>query len=164
MQPLIKIDHSAIKTSQAVLMLLNILAFIFDSGAMIAVIALFMLLGVIIKKPAFGFVYHWLLKPSGRVKADILLDNPEPHRFAQAIGSLFLIAATLALYNQSTLLGWSLVWIVTALAGLNLFGGFCVGCMVYYWLGKMHLPGFSKTPPPGVTPGARPKKEIPHES
>ena len=39
----------------------------------------------------------------------------------------------------------------------SLFVGFCAGCAVYYWLGKLHLPGFVKTPPPGTFPGMRPK-------
>ena len=35
--------------------------------------------------------------------------------------------------------------------------GFCAGCAVYYWLGKLRLPGFVKDPPPGTFPGMRPK-------
>ncbi len=163
MQQLHKIDHSAIKVSQAVLILLNILAFIIDSHTIVLVTGILMVLGTILGKPAFGFVYQWLLKPAGSIKAEILLDNPEPHRFAQGLGSVFLAAASLALFNQAILLGWSLVWIVTALAALNLFAGFCVGCMVYYWLARMRLPGFSKAPPAGVYPGARPKTKVTHE-
>ena len=49
------------------------------------------------------------------------------------------------------------MWLVIALASLNLFVGFCAGCAVYYWLGKLHLPGFVKTPPPGAFPGMRPR-------
>jgi hypothetical protein len=52
-----------------------------------------------------------------------------------------------------------LVWIVIALASLNAFGGFCVGCAVYYWLARFNLPGFGKQPPAGTFPGAKPKVE-----
>ena len=32
--------------------------------------------------------------------------------------------------------------IVVALAGLNLFAGICVGCMMYYWFNRLGVPGF----------------------
>jgi hypothetical protein len=54
-------------------------------------------------------------------------------------------------------LGWSLVWLVIALAALNLFAGFCVGCAVYYWLARLNVPGFAQHPPAGTLPGMRPK-------
>ena len=44
-----------------------------------------------------------------------------------------------------------------ALAALNLFAGFCVGCAVYYWLQKLGLPGFTRQPPAGIVPGMRPR-------
>jgi hypothetical protein len=46
---------------------------------------------------------------------------------------------------------------VVALAALNAFGGFCVGCAVYYWLARLNVPGFAKTPPAGIFPGTKPK-------
>jgi hypothetical protein len=39
-------------------------------------------------------------------------------------------------------LGWALSWIVVALAALNLFAGICVGCLMYYWLNRLGVPGF----------------------
>jgi hypothetical protein len=36
------------------------------------------------------------------LKPDVLHDNPEPHRFAQFLGSLFLTAGTIALYSGAT--------------------------------------------------------------
>jgi hypothetical protein len=46
---------------------------------------------------------------------------------------------------------------VVALAALNAFGGFCVGCAMYYWLGILKVPGFTKAPPAGIFPGMKPK-------
>jgi hypothetical protein len=63
----------------------------------------------------------------------------------------------LALYGGATALGWGLVWLVIALAALNLFVGFCAGCAVYYWLNRLDIPGFVKAPPEGTFPGMRPK-------
>jgi hypothetical protein len=156
-QSLQKVDHSLLKTNQLVIISLNVLAFIFDQPFLAAFVALVMGLGTALKTPGFGFVYKNLLKPRGWMKPDVLDDNPEPHRFAQFLGFLFMTAGSIALFSGATVLGWSLVWLVAALAALNAFGGFCVGCAVYYWLNQLHLPGFSKQPPAGTFPGMKPK-------
>ncbi len=155
-QPLQKVDHSAIKTNQLLIISLNILAFVLNLPILAALVAVVMGIGSVLKVPGFGFVYRNLLKPRGWMKPDVLDDNPEPHRFAQLMGFVFMTAGSLALFLGATVLGWSLVWLVTALAALNAFGGFCAGCAVYYWLNRLHLPGFSKQPPDGTFPGMKP--------
>ncbi len=155
-QPLQKVDHSAIKTNQLLIISLNILAFVLNLPILAALVAVVMGIGSALKVPGFGFVYRNLLKPRGWMKPDVLDDNPEPHRFAQLMGFVFMTAGSLALFLGATVLGWSLVWLVTALAALNAFGGFCAGCAVYYWLNRLHLPGFSKQPPDGTFPGMKP--------
>ncbi len=122
--------------------------------------AVMMGLGSILKKPGFGFIYTSLLNPRGWMKPDVLDDNPEPHRFSQIVGLSFLAAGSIALFLGSAGLGWTLVWIVIALASLNAFGGFCVGCAVYYWLARFNVPGFGKQAPAGTIPGAKPKAGV----
>jgi len=156
-QALQKVDHSALKTNQIIIISLNILAFIFDLPILAVLVALVMGIGSALKIPGFGFVYKNLLKPRGWMKPDVLDDNPEPHRFSQILGFLFMAGGSAALFFGSTVLGWSLVWLVVALAALNAFGGFCVGCAVYYWLARFKLPGFTKQPPAGTFPGMKPK-------
>ena len=90
------------------------------------------------------------------MKADILNDNREPHIFAQTVGGVFLLVSALSLFLGAAVLGWVLSWIVVALAGLNLFAGFCVGCAMYYWLGQLKVPGFTRSAPAGSFPGMRP--------
>ena len=159
-QTLQKVDHSALKTNQIMIIALNILAFILNLPVIAAFVALMMGLGSALKAPGFGFVYKYMLKPRGWVKPDVLDDNPEPHRFAQFLGFLFMTAGSAALFLGSSVLGWSLVWFVIALAALNAFGGFCVGCAVYYWLARLGLPGFAKQPPTGTFPGVKPKASV----
>lgn len=156
-QPLQKVDHSALKTNQLFIISLSILAFIFNLPALAAFVAVVMGIGSALKVPGFGFIYKYLLKPRGWIKPDVLDDNPEPHRFAQSLGFLFMSAGSIALFSGAAVLGWSLVWLVVALAALNAFGGFCVGCAVYYWLSRFQLPGFNKQPPAGTFPGMKPK-------
>ncbi len=98
-----------------------------------------------------------ILRPLNWVKPEVIQDNPEPHRFAQGFGGTVLAGAGLAFVAGAGGLGWGLAWLVVALAALNLFVGFCVGCAVYYWLNRLKVPGFGKTPPGGSFPGMRPR-------
>ena len=157
LQTLQKVDHSALKANQLLIISLSILAFILDLPALAALVALVMGIVYLVKAPGFLPIYKYVFKPRGWLKPDVLDDNPEPHRFAQFLGFLFMTAGSIALFSGAVVLGWSLVWIVVTLAALNAFGGFCVGCAVYYWLNRLQLPGFSKRPPEGTFPGMKPK-------
>ncbi len=159
-QTLQKVDHSALKTNQLFIIALSILAFIFNQPYLAAFVALVMGIGAALKAPGFGFIYKYILKPRGWMKPDVLDDNPEPHRFSQIVGYVFLLAGSIALFFGSAVLGWTLVWIVIALASLNAFGGFCVGCAMYYWLARLNVPGFGKQPPAGTFPGMKPKAGV----
>ena len=150
------VDHSSIKVSQITLIFLNILAFIINSHWLVVLTTFFMLVGVLSKKPAFSVVYKYGLKLLNLVKAEILKDNPEPHQFAQLLGTIFMAIGSSFLLLRVPIVGWVFIWIVIALAALNAFGGFCVGCAIYYWFGRLNISGFTKEPPPGTTPGRRP--------
>jgi hypothetical protein len=152
-----KVDHSALKANQVTIILINILAFVFNLPILAAFVAIVMGLGTLLKLPGFILLYRYVYKPTGLLKPEILNDNPEPHRFAQFVGFLFMTAGSASLFLGANVLGWGLVWVVVALAALNAFGGFCVGCAMYYWLGKLKIPGFTKTPPAGIFPGMKPK-------
>ena len=156
-QPLQKVDHSALKANQLTIILLSILAFIFNLPILAAFVAVVMGLGSLLKVPGFILLYRHVYKPLGLLKPDVLDDNPEPHRFAQTLGFVFLTVGSAALFLGAGVVGWGLVWLVVALAALNAFGGFCVGCAMYYWLVILKVPGFTKTPPVGIFPGMKPK-------
>ena len=155
--PLQRVDHSALKVNQSFIIGLNILAFILNLPWLALIVTLAMAIGTVLKAPGFGFVYKYALKPRGWVKPDVIADNPEPHRFAQGFGAVVMAAGVSAMYAGAAPLGWGLVWLVIALAALNLFAGFCAGCAVYYWLNRLNVPGFVKAPPTGTFPGMRPK-------
>lgn len=160
MENLKKIDHSAIKTNQGALILLNILAFLLDQPWLVLLVTLVFISGALLRRPGFGFLYKSILKPLGWLRPDIRLDNDEPHLFSQGLGSVFMAGSSLALFLGAPAVGWGLAWIVTGLAALNLFAGFCVGCMIYYWLNRLHVPGFLKSPPAGTFPGMRPDTQV----
>ncbi|MGB3713309.1 MAG: DUF4395 domain-containing protein [Candidatus Promineifilaceae bacterium] len=141
-----QVDLSAIRTNQAIIIGLLLLAFIIDSLALAAFVSLVMFLGTAVPRLSlFKQFYVRFLRPSGLIRPDVIVDNPEPHRFAQGFGSLVLAAAVLFLLAGSTL-GWLLLWSVIVLAGLNLFLGFCAGCFLYYQLNRLNVPGFERSP------------------
>ncbi|MCW5877254.1 MAG: DUF4395 domain-containing protein [Anaerolineales bacterium] len=151
-----KVDHAALKANQLTIIALSILAFILNQPWLAAFVAAVMGIGSLLKVPGFLPLYQKVLKPAGLLKPDVLDDNPEPHRFAQTIGFFVLGIGAVLLFSGSAS-GWVLVWLVVGLAALNAFGGFCVGCAIYYWLARLQVPGFSKQPPAGVTPGMKPR-------
>ncbi|MBX3045924.1 MAG: DUF4395 family protein [Anaerolineales bacterium] len=152
-----KVDHAALRTNQAFIIGLSLAAFIANVPLLAGLVSLAMLLGALVVRPAFGFVYSGFFKPLGLLDPEVLADNPEPHRFAQGFGALVLLAGFAALLAGNAGLGWALVWLVIGLAALNLFAGFCAGCAVYYWLNRLGAPGFAKAAPQGTFPGMRPR-------
>jgi molybdopterin converting factor small subunit len=149
------VDHAALRTNQAVIIGLLMAAYVADAPGLVAAVATLMLIGTARARPAFGWFYAWLRRARA-LSPDVIPDNPEPHRFAQLLGGSFLSLATLLFLLGSPTLAWILAGLIVVLAGINLFAGVCVGCAIYYWLGRLHIPGFSKSPPPGAVHGRRP--------
>jgi hypothetical protein len=158
METLRPVDHTALRVNQATIIVLLIAAFILNVPALVGVVALFMLAGTLLARPGFGWLYTRVLRPLGWARPDVLQDHPEPHRFAQGFGGVVVLAGAAALLGGLSTLGWALAWLVVALAALNLFAGFCAGCAVYYWLNRLRVPGFAKSPPQGVFPGLSPRR------
>lgn len=154
--PASKVDHAALRVNQAFIIGLLILGFLLNSVWLVAFVGIVMILGTSLRKPGFKPVYDFA-KTRGWLKPDVVADNPEPHLFSQGLGAAFVTGSVISLLAGVGLLGWALAWIVVALAALNLFGGFCVGCFVYYWLNRVNVPGFVKAPPTGTFPGLKPK-------
>ena len=153
------VDHSAIRTNQAAIILMLLAAFILNLPWLVALVSFVMLFGsFFLKKPGFFWIYRFFLLPSRLVKPDKIPDHAAPHLFAQGFGGLVLLGSFFILWTGFGTTGWALAWLVIALAALNLFGGFCVGCMVYYWLNRLHVPGFNHSSPEGTLPGFRPKR------
>jgi hypothetical protein len=152
-----KVDHSVLRVNQASIILALLAAFIFNIPWLAAAVAIVMLVGTAVGKAGFFLLYAAILRPIGVVKPHILTDNPEPHRFAQGFGGVVAALSAVLLFLGASLAGWALSWLVIVLAALNLFVGFCAGCAVYYWLNRLQVPGFLKTPPAGIFPGMRPR-------
>lgn len=133
------IDVRLLKFSQAGTVLLTALAFITQQSWLVIVAAVALALSAAF--PAIGpfrLLYRGVLVPLHILTPRSVEDDPAPHRFAQAVGALFLAASSIILLGtQAPALGWALDLVVFLLSGLNLTVGFCAGCFVYYHLGRL---------------------------
>src|SRR5690242_15290094 len=137
-----RVVRSALKTNQAFIVVFTVAAFLLgeDRGGtgLVFLTAVIMAAGTAHPRLAlFQQVYHRLLKPAGIVKPNIVAEDPAPHRFAQGLGAAFLFAATISLLLGNPVIGWTLSWIVTALALINFTVNFCAGCFVYFQLARL---------------------------
>jgi hypothetical protein len=146
-QSLRKVDHSGLKTGQALTIGLLLIGFIFESWLFVAFVALAQFLGGFgLLFAPYRLIYQYVVKPTGFIKPHVIDDNPEPHRFSMFVGTVFNGAATIAIYSGFSTIGWTLVWTVIALASLNFFLNFCLGCWFYYQFNRYGLPGFNQAP------------------
>jgi hypothetical protein len=141
------VDHGALKSNQMIIIALSLTAFITDLPVMALGVGLVMAGGTLFGKPGFLPVHAWLLRPLGLVKPEPLPDSPDPHRFAQGLGSMVMVSGAVAILSGAQLAGWILVWLVIFLAAMNVFAGFCAGCFLYYQIGRLGIPGFNRSMP-----------------
>jgi uncharacterized protein DUF4395 len=138
------IDHSALKVNQAGIVATVLLAFIGSAIwrpllVLIPLLAIVLLLGTFVPQLAlFKQLYFKVLKPRGIVKPRPVPDRPEPHNFAQGLGGVFLAVASIFLIPLPVV-GLALALLVAVLAFVNLAFGYCLGCQIYFQLGKAGL-------------------------
>ena len=138
-----RVDRNTLRTNQAFIVGLTILAFVLGREIGVWVVlftGLVMTFGTIDERLAlFKQAHRRVLRPAGLLGSDVQAEDPMPHQFAQAVGAAFLLAAAAALFAGATPLGWTLNFIVTALAFINLTIQFCAGCFVYFQLDRRGL-------------------------
>ena len=147
MAALRKVDHSGLKTGQAITIVALLLAFILNSPLLVAFVALAQFLaGIDAPFAPYRLIYQRIVKPTGLIKPNVIDDNPEPHRFAMLLGGIMNGAAAILLLAGVPAPAWVLVWVVIALANLNFWLNICLGCMIYYQLNRLRVPGFTHAP------------------
>ena len=77
----------------------------------------------------FGRLFK-TLRPSLGIKPG-RKEDAAPHRFAEAVGAICLLAAAALYFAGATLAGQVLTLLVVVLALLNAAAGICVGCQMY---------------------------------
>lgn len=148
------VDHSALKINQTGIVATVLVAF-FGSAlfrpllVLIPLLAVVLLVGTFFPGLAlFKQLYFKVLKPRGIVKPRPAQDRPEPHNFAQGLGGVFLAVASILLLPLPAV-GLAVALLVAVLAFVNLAFGYCLGCQIYYRLGRAGL--IRATPSSGTT-------------
>jgi hypothetical protein len=142
-----RVDQNGLKTGQALTILLLAVAFVLDVWWLVAFVAVAQLLGALdVPFAPYRLFYKHALLPTGMIKPDPQPDNPEPHRFAMLLGAIFNTIATVGLLAEAGWIAWAPVGIVFALANLNFWLNFCMGCWMYYQLSRRGVPGFTQAP------------------
>jgi Domain of unknown function (DUF4395) len=138
------VDHSALKVNQTGIVATVLVAFIGSAFfrpllILIPLLSVVLLLGTFAPQLAlFKQIYFKVLKPRGIVTARPVQDRPEPHNFAQGMGGVVLAIASLFLVPLPVV-GLALSLLVAVLAFVNLAFGYCLGCQIYYQLGRAGL-------------------------
>jgi hypothetical protein len=144
------VDHSALKVNQTGIVatvLVAVIGSVFFKPLLflIPLLAVVLLLGTFAPQLAlFKQLYFRVLRPRGTVKPRPVQDRPEPHNFAQGLGGVFLGVSSLFLWvgisiTAAAIIGLALALLVAVLAFVNLAFGYCLGCQIYYQLGRAGL-------------------------
>ena len=138
------VDHSALKVNQAGIIVTVLVAFVgsaFFQPALLLIplLAIVLLVGTFNPQLAlFKQLYFQVLKPRGVVKPRPVQDRPEAHNFAQGMGGVVLAIASVFLLPLPVV-GLALALLVAVLAFVNFAFGYCLGCQIYFQLGKRGL-------------------------
>jgi Domain of unknown function (DUF4395) len=134
-----RVDRTALKINQGSIVTLLVVAFALKLEWLVAIVSLVMIVGTVVPSAgAFKLLYSRLLRPLGIVHPEIVEEDNVQHLFAQGLGGLFLAVSFYSLAVQgSSVVGWSLAFLVVVLAFVNLTVNFCVGCYLYLRLRRI---------------------------
>ncbi|MEJ2615667.1 MAG: DUF4395 domain-containing protein [Ignavibacteriaceae bacterium] len=136
-----KIDKTSLKFNQGSIVVLSGLAYLFNIYWLVAFVGVVLLLDTLIPGAGlFKLFYKHIVKPLNILNPNISNESRAPHQFAQGLGGSFLLLSfILLLYFNSAFFGWTLSFIVIALAFVNLTLDFCAGCFIYFQIQKIKL-------------------------
>ena len=82
-----------------------------------------------VQRTPAAYVFKRVVRP--RLEAPAHLEDPQPPRFAQAVGLVFAVVGLLGYLSGATLVGAIATGLALAAALLNAVFGFCLGCEIY---------------------------------
>ena len=85
-----------------------------------------------------AWVFRTFVRP--RLSAPTELEDPQPPRFAQAVGLAFAVVAFAGFASGATLVGLVATGLALVAALLNALLGFCLGCEIYLLLKRATTP------------------------
>ena len=85
--------------------------------------------GLGVQRTPTGLLFRAVVRP--RLSPPDHLEDPAPPRFAQAVGLVFAVVATIGFATGAVLLGQVFTGFAIAAAFLNAVFAFCLGCEMY---------------------------------
>ncbi len=82
-----------------------------------------------VQRTPAAYLFKRVVRP--RLAAPAHLEDPQPPRFAQAVGLVFAVVGLLGYLSGATLVGAIATGLALAAALLNAVFGFCLGCEIY---------------------------------
>ena len=82
----------------------------------------------------YAWIYRTLVKP--RLRGDVPTEDTRPPQFAQVVGFLFALTATVALILEASLIFEVAIGFALAAAFLNAAFNFCLGCEMYLLIAR----------------------------
>lgn len=127
------IDRNGHRWGAAISAVILYIGLIFDQRWFAPAVCAILAVGV-----AFGLRYSPLgatyrfVKKTFKLGIPVVPEEEAPPRFAQLMGFVFLLVATIGFYSiENNTVGWTFTMIVAALQTLLGATGVCVGCEVY---------------------------------
>jgi hypothetical protein len=91
-------------------------------------------LGAFVGATPYSFIYKRIVKP--RLSGDLPTEDVRPPQFAQLVGFLFALSATISYSLGAASLGFVIVGFALAAAFLNAAFNYCLGCEVYLLIAR----------------------------
>lgn len=148
------LDPRVPRFNQGVTGLLLLVAFLFDLRLLVPLVGLILGLGATfgIRWNLWAQVFLHVVKPVFHLGPPKTRKDPAPTRFALSLGTVFLAAATAALFLLPTTaglwVGWILALAVAALALLAAVTDICVGCWIHTTLVRLRRTDTATEPAP----------------
>ena len=102
-----RVDTHLGKFSQACTVVLTALAFLFGQPIIVLITAIILAIAALAPSISpYRLLYRGIVLPLHLWRPRIVEDDPAPHRFAQGVGAVFLIAASILLFlTKATAVG-----------------------------------------------------------
>lgn len=137
------VDRNGMRFGAGLSAAVIVIAFAVNADIVVPIVAIALGIGA-----AFGPAWSPMSLLFKALRASVLRGmRPEPEpaappRFAQALGTAVLAAATLALYvYDSEAVGWGLALVVAVLQALLATTGLCIGCEIFLFLKRLQAKG-----------------------
>lgn len=124
------IDQRAPRTVQTTVALMTGAAYLLDFWPLVTLMGLQLIVGLTLGR-RFCVPCQFYFKVLQPRFGEGRIEDSRPPRFANLVGAIFMMIATVLFLLGAPGAGWVFSLIVTALAGFAAISGICVGCEMY---------------------------------